>query len=94
MTEKQKKTKQPVYGIYFPSEFPTIQGNLLINCSIDILKLLENHADLPEELLTLVKEHYQKTGKRKYLKMCISKNRHPDLDGNIYFPFINTYTHE
>lgn len=91
MTEKQKKTKQPIYGMYFPSEFPTASGQLLINGSIDIPKLLEHHSDIPEEILKLIQAHYNCGGK-KYIKFCISKNRFQDKDGNLYFPFLNTYS--
>ena len=91
MTEKQKKTKKPIYGMYFPSEFPTMQGRLIQNVSVDILKFIEHHSDLPDEILDAIREYYKPQG-RKYIKFCIIKNRQPDQEGNLYFPFINTYT--
>ena len=80
MTEQ--KTKTPVMGIYFPSDFATNKGELLINFTIDIEKLLEGNKDII---------YTGKTGK-KYIRGFIAPNRVPDINGNVYSAYHNTYT--
>ena len=96
MTKEMKKT--PVMGIYFPSDFATIRGELLINFSIDIGKLIESNIDIIQPGLTVAEQKKVKTlmtalnkGGRHYVKGFIKKNEVADMNGSIYSAFNNTY---
>jgi len=79
----KKTNKEPIMGMYFPSEYANYLGELLINFSIDIDKFINDN----DKFIKI-----NSKGK-KYLKGCIKKNRVADKDGNLYYAFHNTYEH-